>query len=78
MPFIPRRPDQPVPPPEPLRIGFRPLLIIAFSGLILVALSGAFLLGLAFVGLLAGTVAAFDLIRRHSAARHDSSRSIIR
>ena len=65
MPFIPRREDQLAPPATPLRIGFRPLLIVAFSGLILVALCGAFLLGLAFVGLLAGAVAGFDLVRRH-------------
>jgi hypothetical protein len=65
MPFISRRQDQLVPPAEPLRIGFRPLLIVAFSGLILVALCGAFLLGLAFVGLLAGAVAGIDLVRRH-------------
>jgi hypothetical protein len=65
MPFISRRQDQLVPPAEPLRIGFRPLLIVAFSGLILVALCGAFLLGLAFVGLLAGAVAGVDLVRRH-------------
>ena len=65
MPFIPRREDQLAPPAAPLRIGFRPLLIVAFSGLILVALCGAFLLGLAFVGLLAGAVAGFDLVRRY-------------
>jgi hypothetical protein len=65
MPFIPRREDQLAPSAAPLRIGFRPLLIVAFSGLILVALCGAFLLGLAFVGLLAGAVAGFDLVRRY-------------
>jgi hypothetical protein len=65
MPFIPRRQDQLVPPAEPVRIGFRPLLIVAFSGLILVALCGAFLLGLAFVGLLAVAVAGFELVRRY-------------
>jgi len=64
MPFIPRRQDESIAPPEPLRIGVRPLLVAAFSGLILVALSGAFLLGLAVVGLMAGAVAGGDLLRR--------------
>jgi len=48
-----------------LRMGWRPLLILAYSGLVLVALSGAFLLGLAAVGLLAGVIAGLDLTRRH-------------
>jgi hypothetical protein len=65
MPFIPRRPDQFTVPTEPLRIGLRPLLIVAFSGMILVALCGAFLLGLAFIGVLAGAVAGFELLRRY-------------
>jgi hypothetical protein len=65
MPFIPRRPDQLVPSPQPLRVGVRPLLIVAFSGLILVALCGAFLLGLAAVGFVAGAVAAFEIVRRY-------------
>jgi hypothetical protein len=65
MPFIPRRPDRLTVPTEPLRIGLRPLLIVAFSGMILVALSGAFLLGLAFIGVLAGAVAGLELLRRH-------------
>jgi hypothetical protein len=65
MPFIPRRPDQFVPSQQPLRIGIRPLLIVGFSGLILVALCGAFLLGLAFVGVLAGAVAGFEIVRRY-------------
>jgi hypothetical protein len=65
MPFIPRRPDQIVTPTPPLRIGVRPLLIVAFSGLILVALCGAFLLGLAAVGFVAGAVAAFEIVRRY-------------
>ena len=65
MPFIPRRPNELVPPPQPFRIGVRPLLIVGFSGLILVALCGAFLLGLAFVGVLAAAVAGFELVRRY-------------
>lgn len=65
MPFIFRRQDEPLPPPEPLRIGVRPLLVVAFSGVILVALSGAFLLGLAVVGLMAGAVAGGERLRRH-------------
>lgn len=65
MPFIPRRPDQIITPAPPLRIGVRPLLIVAFSVLILVALCGAFLLGLAAVGFVAGTVAAFEVVRRY-------------
>jgi hypothetical protein len=65
MPFIPRRPNELVPPPQPFRIGVRPLLIVGFSGLILVALCGAFLLGLVFVGVLAAAVAVFELVRRY-------------
>jgi hypothetical protein len=73
MPFIqgrqhPRYQDQlrqadPLGPPEPLRIGARPLLIAGFSALVLLALLGAFLLGLAVVGLLALVVGAFELAR---------------
>jgi len=67
MPFIQRRqhPRQadPLGPPEPLRIGARPLLIAGFSALVLLALLGAFLVGLAIVGLLALVVGAFELAR---------------
>jgi hypothetical protein len=70
MPFIqrrrrPRYPDQlrQADPPEPLRIGARPLLIAGFSALVLLALLGAFLVGLAIVGLLALVVGAFELAR---------------
>jgi hypothetical protein len=65
MPFIPRRPNEVVPPAQPFRIGVRPLLIVGFSGLILVVLCGAFLLGLAFVGVSAAAVAGFELVRRY-------------
>jgi hypothetical protein len=69
MPFIPRPPGATLAHPrssaEPVRIGFRPLAIAAMSGLVLVALCGAFLLGLAFVGVLAGVVTGFELVRRH-------------
>lgn len=50
---------------QPLRIGFKPLLLFAFAGPILVALSGAFLLGLVVVGLFATAIGAVELIRRH-------------
>jgi hypothetical protein len=49
---------------KPLRIGPRALAIAGFAFLILVGLSGAFLLGLAAVGVLAGLLAAFELVRR--------------
>jgi hypothetical protein len=73
MPFIQRRRRQlhqdqlcqsgPLGQPEPFRTGARPLLITALSALVLVALCGAFLIGLAFVGLLAVVVVAFELAR---------------
>jgi hypothetical protein len=68
MPFIqgrqhPRYQADPLGPPEPLRIGPRPLLIAGFSALVLLALLGAFLVGLAIVGLLALVVGAFELAR---------------
>lgn len=51
--------------PRNLRLGPRTLLIVGLAALILVGLSSAFLLGLAAVGLLAGAVGAFELVRRH-------------
>jgi hypothetical protein len=65
MPFLPHR-GEPLAPPEPFRIGARPLLIVGFSVFVLVALCGAFLIGLAVVGLLAVVIVAFELIRRLS------------
>jgi hypothetical protein len=58
---------QPVTGREPLRIGLQASLVVAFAGLILIALSSAFLLGLAAVGVLAVTIATFQLLRRHVA-----------
>ena len=71
-PGLPRTPAVsigrvPVAGREPLRIGLRTLLVVAFAGLILFALSSAFLLGLAAVGVLAVSIATFQLLRRHVA-----------
>jgi hypothetical protein len=63
MPFLPRRPGSRLVPPEPFRIGARPLLIIGFSAMVLVALCSAFLIGLVAVGLLAVVIGAFELVR---------------
>jgi hypothetical protein len=63
MPFIPPRYGVQLAPPEPFRIGARPLLIVGFSALVLVALCSAFLIGLAVVGLLAVVIVAYELIR---------------
>jgi hypothetical protein len=65
MPFLPHR-GGPLAPPEPFRIGARPLLIVGFSVFVLVALCGAFLIGLAVVGLMAVVIVAFELVRRLS------------
>jgi hypothetical protein len=65
MPFLPRY-GAPLAPPEPFRIGARPLLIVGFSVLVLVALCSAFLIGLAVVGLIAVGIVAFELLRRLS------------
>jgi hypothetical protein len=75
MPIIPRRDHDPLPQPQPFRIGLasedgrkrpyvRSLLILGFAGVVLVALSGAILVGLAAVGVLAAVVGGFDLVRR--------------
>jgi hypothetical protein len=66
MPFLPPRYGVQLAPPEPFRIGARPLLITGFSALVLVALCGAFLIGLAVVGLMAVVIVAFELVRRLS------------
>jgi hypothetical protein len=63
MPFIPPRYAVQLAPPEPFRIGARPLLIVGFSALVLVVLCSAFLIGLAVVGLLAVVIVACELIR---------------
>jgi hypothetical protein len=63
MPFIVPSFDVRRAPPEPFRIGARPLLVVGFSALVLVALCGAFLVGLAVVGLMAVVVAARELVR---------------
>jgi len=65
MPFLPHR-GGPLAPPEPFRIGARPLLIVGFSVFVLAALCSAFLIGLAVVGLMAVIIVAFELIRRLS------------
>src|SRR5260370_40321301 len=64
-PFLPHR-GGPLAPPEPFRIGARPLLIVGFSVFVLVALCSAFLIGLAVVGLMAVVIVAFELVRRRS------------
>jgi hypothetical protein len=64
MPIIPRRDHDPLPQPQPFRLGPRSLLILGFAGIVLVALSGAVLVGLAAVGVLAAVVGCFDLVRR--------------
>ena len=68
MPFLPHR-DGPLAPPEPFRIGARPLLIVGFSVFVLAALCSAFLIGLAVVGLMAVVIVAFELVRRLRPAR---------
>jgi hypothetical protein len=65
MPFLPHR-GGPLAPPEPFRIGARPLLIVGFSVFVLAALCSAFLIGLAVVGLMAVVIVAFELVRRLS------------
>jgi hypothetical protein len=64
MPIIPRRDHDPLPQPQPFRLGTRSLLILGFAGIVLLALFGAVLVGLAAVGLLAAVVGCFDLVRR--------------
>ena len=64
MPIVPRRGHDPLPQPQPFRLGPRSLLILGFAGIVLVALSGAVLIGLAAVGVLAAVVGCFDLVRR--------------
>jgi len=72
VPFIPRPPgatlDPSRSPAVPMRMGVRPLAILALSGLLLLALLSAFLLGLALVGVLAGAVTGVELVRRHRRA----------